>query len=60
MARFDLRGVPLEQRTALLGRSVFPSPAGRVRIVEALARSQLVVARAQPGFRSGQLAGRPS
>ncbi|MGI9147732.1 MAG: DNA ligase D, partial [Chloroflexota bacterium] len=32
---FDLRGVPLEQRKALLGSSVFPSPGDRVRIVEA-------------------------
>ena len=32
---YDLRGVPLEQRKALLGSSLFPIPGDRVRLVEA-------------------------
>jgi len=32
---YDLRAVPLEQRKALLGSSLFPVPGDRVRIVEA-------------------------
>lgn len=32
---YDLRGVPLEQRKALLSSSVFPAPGDRVRLVEA-------------------------
>ena len=32
---YDLRGVPLEQRKALLSSSLFPIPGDRVRIVEA-------------------------